>query len=224
MWLTVICGSTTHRIIRQTCQNLKLCVHCLSCYFIFSEVQNNAILIWVRFYINHSVFIHNSTSRTPTKPSFATPSLSSNSQNKGIQKYRTCSEYEIINLSPAEPGPIMKTYALKSQCIHACLSVRFRPFIWKAKTLHGVKLKYIKTVVSKWHTHTHTHTLQWYRTKQGNCWANHHSSLQTGVVNSLLQDICIRQLLTSGSGPTKMLECLEGGCYKRGEASRKWVL
>jgi hypothetical protein len=22
--------------------------------------------------------------------------------------------------------------------------VRFRPFIWKAKTLHGVKLKYIK--------------------------------------------------------------------------------
>ena len=41
-------------------------------------------------------------------------------------------------------APIMKTCALKFQHIHSCLSLRFRPFIWKAKTLHGVKLKYIK--------------------------------------------------------------------------------
>jgi hypothetical protein len=62
--------------------------------------------------MDHPVFKHNSTNGSPQTPvtkhtlSFSTPSnFRLVPHNKGTPKYRTCSEYEIINWSPAEAGP-----------------------------------------------------------------------------------------------------------------------
>ena len=130
--------------------------------------------------------MHNSTtgsSQTPVTThtsSFVTPS---NCQviphNKGTPKCRTCSEYEIINWSPAEAGPYYEELRFEVSA-HSRLSFcAFPPFYMKGQNSTWGKIKYIKIVVSKWNIRT----LQWYRTKQRNYSTKSRSFLKTAAVN-----------------------------------------
>jgi len=89
------------------------------------------------FYIDHSVFTLNSTTGSLPNPSHYAYAIFRHT----VQLYSdsfTIKEHQ--NIEPAwdmklligllqKRAPIMKTCALKFQHIHACLSVRFRPFI-----------------------------------------------------------------------------------------------
>ena len=122
-----------YKKVRLNHNKISLYIHLLCCYFIVSDVWSTAVL-GVRFYMDHSVFMHNSTTGSPQTPvttytpSFATPSnCRVIPHNKGTPKYRTCSEYEIINWSPADARPLLwrrelwnfSTFTLVFLCVSA---------------------------------------------------------------------------------------------------------
>jgi hypothetical protein len=88
--------------------------------------------------MDHSVFMHNSTTGSPQNPvippSFVTPSnCRLIPHNKGAPKRRTCSEYEIINWSPAEAGPYYEDVRFEVSA-HSPLSFfAFPPFYVKGQ-------------------------------------------------------------------------------------------